>query len=169
MKNKFCILFAGAMGSSKTPIAHYLSYKLSLPILNHDILRREVGEDLLEFIQEKYEEKRDERLLDLLKRGASFIYDASIDRSWRENNLKRKLIKFGYRYFIISIDLSGEFLKKLYKVKGYQDLEGLNRTVNDHNAFLDEYGDIVGVNISDENFKNRLKLSLEAVENWMKG
>lgn len=31
MENKFLITFAGPMGSSKTPIAYYFSYRLNIP------------------------------------------------------------------------------------------------------------------------------------------
>ncbi len=43
---KKVILFAGAVGSGKTPISNYLSYKLNLPIYNNDAIRSEVIEDL---------------------------------------------------------------------------------------------------------------------------
>jgi len=41
-KEKFVILFAGAVGSSKSPIANYLSPKLNIPIFNNDAIRFEV-------------------------------------------------------------------------------------------------------------------------------
>jgi cytidylate kinase len=43
---KICITFAGAVGSSKTPISNYLSSRLNLPIFNNDTIRSEVIEDL---------------------------------------------------------------------------------------------------------------------------
>jgi len=44
-ENKFCLTFAGAAGSSKTPISNYLSTKLLLPVFNNDAIRTEVIED----------------------------------------------------------------------------------------------------------------------------
>lgn len=39
---KFCVTFAGAVGSSKTPVTHYLSCAFCLPILSNDAIRTEV-------------------------------------------------------------------------------------------------------------------------------
>lgn len=52
---QICILFAGPIGSGKSPIANYLSYKLNLPIFNNDTIRTEVREDLLKMDVEEYQ------------------------------------------------------------------------------------------------------------------
>lgn len=63
MKNKkICITFAGAVGSSKTPISNYLSTKLNLPIFNNDAIRSEVIEDLGIFDSEEHLKRRNARL-----------------------------------------------------------------------------------------------------------
>ena len=85
---KFCIVFSGAIGSSKTPISNFLSGKLNLPILCNDSLRIEITEDLGGFDEKAYASIVNKRLKEILREGISFIYDASIDRSWeflREN------------------------------------------------------------------------------------
>ena len=46
MKDKTLITFTGAVGSSKTSIAHFLSSRFGLPIFNNDAIRTEVLEDL---------------------------------------------------------------------------------------------------------------------------
>lgn len=166
MKNRFCILFAGAIGSSKTPIANYLSGILGLPSLSNDIIRREIVEDLKKFSQEKYLKRRDERLLDILRSGSSFIFDASIDRSWEQ--VKTELEKYGYEFFIISLNPSKKFLKKLWEVKNYSDLEALDRTFVEHKTFLNKYQSLIGLNITDKTFNSRIQLSFDAITKWMK-
>src|SRR3990170_7125982 len=104
MKNKYIVLFAAPVGTSKTPIAHFLSSKLSLPIHSNDAIRSEVAEDLLFFDQKEYEKLRDKRLEEIFKKGNSFIVDASIDREW--DNYKNLINESNYKVFIISIDLS---------------------------------------------------------------
>lgn len=78
-----CIAFAGVVGSSKTPIANYLSCKLNLPVFNNDAIRSGVIEDLGMLDTKVYEKRRDERLKEIIKNKISFICDASIDRSFR--------------------------------------------------------------------------------------
>ena len=166
MVNKFLITFAGVVGSSKTPIAHYLSWKLNLPIFSNDAIRTEIIEDLDSFNEEEYKKRRDQRLEQVAKSELSFIYDASVDREW--SNLKRKIEPHGYRTFIISLDLSKEFLISLHKTKGYQEtLERIDSLAADHNTFLVQYKHEIGLCIQDKDFADRLKLSYQKVKNWL--
>lgn len=163
-KEKFIITFAGPMGCSKTPVAYYLSWKLNLPILNNDAIRTEVIEDLGRFSEAEYLKRRDERIKENIEKERTFIYDASVDRAWKDwaDNLE------GYDVFIISFDFSKNFLLKLYTSKGYDEaIEEIDRFMADHEKFINQFGDKVDLRITDENFKNRLKLSLDAVEEWM--
>jgi adenylylsulfate kinase-like enzyme len=66
--NKFCLTFAGVVGSSKTPITNYLSGQLNLPVLNNDAIRTEVLEDLGEFNFDEYIKRRNERAESILKK-----------------------------------------------------------------------------------------------------
>lgn len=157
--NKFCITFAGAPGSSKTPIAYLLSQKFNLPIFNNDTIRTEVMEDLGSLIQEEYIKRRDQRFLDLIESGKSFIFDASVDRTWQE--FSDILIKNEYQSFIISMDLSKALLSKLYQIKDYkQGARDIDHFLEDHQAFLDKYGKEVTLSISDQDFSKRLELAL---------
>ena len=161
---KLCITFAGAVGSSKTPIANYLSPKLNLPIFNNDAIRSEIVEDLGNMDAEEYIQRRNERLKEIVTGGMSFIYDASADREWKNN--KQVLLDAGYEVFIISLDLSKELLTRLYKAKGYfETLERIDKLFNDHQVFLNEFSEDVGVNITDTEFKDRLEISLKAIKN----
>jgi hypothetical protein len=162
---KFCVTFAGAVGSSKTPIAHYLGCNFNLPILSNDVIRTEVREDLQSFNDEEYERRRDIRLKEMVEAGASFIYDASVDRKWK--SLKVELDKFRYECFIISLDLSKDFLAALYKAKNYPEVDGLDRLIKEHKTFLTQYRSEVLLSISDATFKDRLKLSHEALARWL--
>jgi len=163
---KKCILFAGATGCSKTPVAVYLSFKLNLPIFNNDAIRSEVIEDLKKFDEEEFIRRRDKRIEELVKSGTSFILDASIDR--QAGRVKETLRENGYQYFVISFNLSPDFIKKLYHLKGYNEsLKRIDEILSDHENFLRENGDIVGLAIDDRSFPDRLKLAIEAARNFI--
>ena len=163
-----CILFAGPVGCSKTPVAYYLSWNLGLPIFNNDTIRTEVAEDKLEYIPQdpEYLRRKDERVKELLAMKRSFISDASIDRDWK--SVIQTLDEHGFDYFIISYNLPKEKLIKMDKAKNYGNNEGLiNKWHADHEKFLAESGSIVGLNIDDNNFGNRLQQSLKVVKAFL--
>lgn len=164
MKDPFCITFAGVIGSSKTPIAHHLSWNLGLPVFCNDTLRTEVKEDRLEFDQVEYRRRRDERCKQLISRGRSFIYDASVDREW--TGLNDWLQEKNYRHFIISLDLSRELLDKIYESKGYEG-HHLEQLLSQHQNFIANHGDQIGLHITDQGFEERLNVSLLAVKSWL--
>jgi hypothetical protein len=167
MSDKFFITFAGAVGSSKTPIAYYLSWKLNLPILNNDAIRTEVSEDLGFFSEEEYKKRRNERILEVLKNNSSIIYDASIDREWK--NWEDKIINAGYKIFIISLDLSREFLTELYKKKNYHEsLNRIDKLFFDHEEFLKNFNEIINLHITEKEFNDRLEISYLAIKDWLK-
>lgn len=163
---KFCVTFAGAVGSSKTPIAHYLSCAFCLPILSNDAIRTEVKEDLGRLEEGEYEKRRNTRLANLVASGTSFIYDASVDRGWAK--LKEKIEEAGYAWFIVSMDLSKELLARLQSTKQYDDaLTYLERSIADHEAFLERHGVDVALHISDATFGDRTELSGKALRQWL--
>ena len=169
-KKPFCITFAGVVGSSKTPIAHYLSTKLNLPVFDHDYIRIELREDLLEYITgnyvKEYKKRKNERLQDIFNKKLSFIYDTSMDRRWEE--AKKNIEEYGYKWFLISLDLSKELLAKLYRIKDYkQSLKRIDNLLADHNDFLSKHADDISLHITDENFLQRLEISETAVSNWL--
>ena len=168
MKNKkICITFAGAVGSSKTPISNFISTKLNLPVYNNDAIRSEVIEDFGLLDSEEYIIRRNNRLGKIIKSKVSFICDASVDREWSE--FKNMLIKNGYQYFIISLDLSKELLTKLYIAKKYfESLERIDELINDHDVFLKNNLNDIGLHLSDDNFKNRCQISYDKIVKWMK-
>lgn len=165
MSKKLCITFAGAIGSSKTPIAHHLGWNLNLPIFNNDTIRTEVSEDCNGFDQIEFERRRDERLRIIAETGKPFIYDASVDRFWGDN---RKMIvrEAGYDIFVISIDLSKDKLQKIYTSKGYMR-EDIDKWLNDHELFLQKYPNDINLHITDSTFNERLNICLDAVQKWM--
>lgn len=165
---KRCILFAGPIGCSKTPVAIYLSWNLGLPVFNTDAIRTEVVEDKLEYIfeDEEYLQRRDQRSQKLIESGEDFIYDASVDRTWPET--KKRLEEHGYRYFIISFNLSYEFWRKLSKAKNYENNEEVfNSIFRNHDKFVEENKQIIGLTITDNNFNDRLELALRAAEKFL--
>ncbi len=167
MNKKVLITFAGAIGSSKTPIANYLSCKLNFPVLNNDAIRTEVLEDLGSFNEKEYLKRRNERIHSVLENNFSVIYDASIDREWK--NWEKKIAEVGYKTFIISLDLSKDFLIELYKIKGYHEsAQRIDQFFSNHEEFLKNHGHFVNLQITDENFKNRLEIAYSAVSEWLK-
>lgn len=167
-KKPICILFAGPVGCSKTPVAYYLSWNLGLPIFNNDAIRTEVHEDTLltNLNQDLFEERRDARLKKLINSKSSFILDASIDRIWPE--LKKLLQERGYQYFIISYNINVNLLEELYKAKEYESSrEQIEKWHTDHQNFLREYGQEVAFTIDNEIFSQRLKKSLEKAKKFI--
>ena len=165
-KKKFCISFAGAIGSSKTPIAYYLQERFNLIMLNNDIIRTEVKEDFGYLNTEEYEKRRNFRVEEMLQSGRSFIFDASIDRSW--DVFHQYLVKYDYAWFVISLDLSKELLKKLYLAKGYSEsLLVIDQYFADHEKFLSLHDSDINLHITDETFTNRLNLSEKAFTEWL--
>lgn len=165
--NKICITFAGAIGSSKTPITNFLSTKLNLPVFNNDAIRSEVSEDLGIFDSNEHLKRRNERLKEIIENGVSFICDLSVDREWKE--FRKQLTLNKYQYFIISLDLSKDFLTRLYKSKDYlESLKIIDKVINDHAIFLNDYKKDVGLHITDSDFKSRCNISYQETMKWIK-
>ena len=166
MNAPLCIAMAGPAGCSKTPVAFYLSQQLNMPIFSNDAIRTEVREDTLKLELDipKYLQRRDQRKRTLIAGKTSFIYEASIDRSWAE--LKAELAQDGYRWLVISFDLSFEFWQQICQAKGYKGVgrEQLDKWFKDHQNFRAEFGSDVGLEINDANFLRRMSLALEAVQ-----
>ncbi len=163
---KRIITFAGAVGCSKTPTAHYLSCNLGLPILNNDTIRTEIIEDMGEFDQTAYDKLRIQRTEQALMSNDVLIYDASVDRAWEK--YKANMTERGIELFVISFDLSRELLVKLYKAKGYDEsLERLDLLLEEHDKFLSKYSGDTNLRIDDEVFPKRLELALEAATVWL--
>lgn len=164
MRERYCIAFAGVPGSSKTPIAHYLSEQFGLPIFCSDAIRTEVKEDKGWFDIPEFDRRRTARLRDLVSCGRSFIHDGSLDRQW--DTFKAELSRSGYEEFAISIDLSRRFLENLYTAKGYVT-EEIDQYLADHEQFLNNYNRAIGLHITDKDFSDRLQLAAEAVKKWL--
>lgn len=165
-RKPFIITFAGVVGSSKTPVAMYLSAKLGLPIYQNDAVRTEVIEDLLHFDAAEHQRRRDERVADIFQRRLSFIGDASMDHEW--TSIRKSLVDYGYDWFIISLDLSRGLLEKLYQAKKYHESrERLDTLLSEHEAFLQAYSEDVALHITDASFSARLEQSFAAVQTWL--
>ncbi|MBU1117659.1 hypothetical protein KKD37_01720 [Patescibacteria group bacterium] len=163
---KYIVVFAGPVGSSKTPIANYLSSKFNLPTFNTDAIRSEVTEDFLSFSEDEFIKRRNSRLLSLFEKEDSFILDASIDREWK--NYQGELLKSDFKIFTISLDLSRDFLAKLYAAKNYSEsLKDIDRFIKDHQNFISQYAPIVNLSINDSNFTDRLSLSEKYLSKWL--
>lgn len=167
MKPK-CILFAGAPGSSKTPVAIYLSWNTDLPVFNNDAIRREVAEDTLNMLRSQDPEfikRQRERIEKVLKSKKSFIFDRSVDRSWQDT--KELISKYGYDYFLISFNLSEDFIRTLGRAKGYPDNEENKIWFKQHMEFVSQYSDEIDLVIDDENFGKRMSVALSSVKKFL--
>lgn len=163
---KYIVAFTGVVGSSKTPITNYLSGVFGLPSFNADAVRSEVIEDKLNYDIPEVEKRFVTRLTSMIQKGESFILDASLDRKFSE--YKHELDTSGYKLFLINMDLSREFLVKLYKAKGYDEsLKRLDQLIIDHKKFLEEFGDLVNVKIGDGLFISRLQIVENALREWL--
>jgi hypothetical protein len=165
-KKRFFITFAGVIGSSKTPIAHYLSIKLNLPIFNNDAIRSEVKGDIGFLDEEEYIRRRDIRLKEIFHSGIPFIYDASMDRAWKGK--KEVIIQTQYEPYIISLDFSKELLLQLYQqTKYYEAIPLLDTFIKDHNDFLEQYANDINLHITDKDFKDRLNIVYSNVKKYL--
>jgi predicted kinase len=175
MTKPFVITFAGPPGTSKSPIALYLSHTLRLPVIQMDAIRMEVREDLSiddpadPRVRGEFIKRAHERYRLLLKEGVSFIDDSSADRSWKQkpDDQFYQLQEHGYGYFIISMDLSKDCIARLH---------GANRSLArgmaddyfaDHQEFLRLYGDDVGVSVTDGTFLDRMAVCERAVRQFL--
>ena len=184
MSKPYAVVFAGVPGSSKTIIAYYLSGKFGLPMFSNDQLRYEVKEDMLvdglvlkedllakginqPLALAEFERRLTSRMEELIATGRPLIIDGSVDRRWPER--KNQLIKHGYDWFMINMELSRGFLEHLFSATGRANfIPQLDKYFADHQAFFKKYGGEVAVEINDFNFSNRTIVATKALEKYTK-
>jgi len=161
---KLFITFAWVPGCGKSPIANYVSINFGIPILNNDFLRAEVVENLWYFDEKEHKNRFWARLDLALSKNDILIWDFSVDRKWDE--LKEKLIEKDFKFFIISFDLSRKFIESLYRNKKYDIyFDWLEKYLLEHEKFVQTYKEDIWFVINEENYWERLKLSLKEIEN----
>jgi hypothetical protein len=141
-----------------------------------DAIRMEVREDLLvddinePAAHDEYLKRSHDRYQTLLHDGICFIDDSSADRSWKQHKDDQyyQLEEHGYDYFIISMDVSREFIDKLYRANKSYSAKEADRFFEDHQKFLELYGADIGVHITDENFLTRMSVCHDAVSEFLK-
>jgi predicted kinase len=163
--HKFVIMFSGVPGTSKSQIAHHLSWNLGLPIFSNDILRTEIYAEMGHFDNDAYIKLRDIRLDQLMASGKSFIYDASVDRQWPQ--AKKWIYDNGYECFVISLNFSKNFIEGLYKAKEDTHVEMVDQWFQEHTTFLKEYPKATSISIGNDDFAQRLDISLRKVSAWI--
>lgn len=173
MEKPYAVVFAGVPGTSKTPISHHLSCEFGLPILSADQIRYEVREDLrLDDINrpggvKEFEKRLGSRFKKILDSKTSVIIDGSIDRRWPER--KPKLVDAGYDWYMISMEMSKSFLLKLYADTGrswWAD-EYLDLYLTQHEEFLTKFQRDVDLEISDDNFADRLEVAAKGLTKFL--
>jgi hypothetical protein len=174
MKQPFIITFAGVPGTSKSSIAHYLSITFQLPIISTDEIRFEVREDWrLDTIvgntkaQEEFSKRMTLRTQKLLASKHPFIFDGSQDRHWATR--KQQFTDAGYRWFLIDMELSKDFLVDLFEATGRTDFarEHLDNYLKQHQDFMQQHAADINLRITDETFPNRLQLSAKALQKFI--
>ena len=133
-------------------------------------MRREAQEDAIGQTpnSDRYLKLRDARAEACLKLGNSFIYDASIDRTW--TGKKSLLEQYDYRWFIISLDLSAGLLDQIAKAVGsHESTEDKARWYQDHQDFLLKHRSEIKLVITDQNFAERTTVALDAVRTFLAG
>lgn len=169
MKKPKVILFAGPPASGKSQLATYLSWNLGLPMFSNDAVRLEIKMNAKKKDQspsnEDYFKLQEKYLNELAAKNRSFIYDASVDRSWPE--LKKKLT--GFDTYIISLDFNDEFIKESLRIKRYYDTEEkYQQWIDEHKSFVNKYSDEINLTIDDGNFLERNEIVLKAVAAFLK-
>ena len=169
MNNDYCITFAGPIGCSKSPVAHYISMAFGWPIFSHDAVRHEVMEDTRNPILDVklLEERIAERTKFITQKNSSIIYDASQDRHW-----DRFISAFHktppYEFGVISFDLSQDFYEEILKAKHYDStLLRAKKLLADHEAFVRQYREVIICSITDATFADRLYIAEEAVRKFV--
>lgn len=167
------MVFGGVPGTSKTPIAHYLSCEFGLPIFSTDQIRYEVREDLrISDINipggvEEFEKRQRSRYERLISSKKSFIFDGSMDRKWAER--KSHFTRAGYDCFLINIELTKPFLVKLFAETGRASWadDHLDNYLEQHRNFLAEFKSEINVQIDDSSFADRLEIAAEGLRNFL--
>lgn len=166
MPKPFCITFAAPVGASKTPIATYLSWNLGLPIWNNDAIRSEIAEDTGSCTQEELLRRCNARIPKLLASRRSFIGDVSVNQIW--STYASWFEQAGYDVYIIAIDLTRDHLERMYLAKGYHDsLQRLDQLMETHNRFMEAYGKLCALRITEKEFPDRLEFVLTHVQQWL--
>ena len=159
-------------GSSKSIITYSLSIAFSLPIFSTDNIRNEVREDLLvSNINEpralkEYKRRQEQRFQETLKSSQSFIRDGSVDRHWQE--IKEQINTAGYRWCLIDMELSRDFMINLYKKTNRAwAIEELDAYLVQHTNFMKKYSSDITIKITDQLFKKRNSVAEAAVRKFL--
>ncbi|MEX1995425.1 MAG: hypothetical protein WD887_01475, partial [Candidatus Saccharimonadales bacterium] len=105
-----------------------------------------------------------QRRLEVLATGRPIIFDGSVDRRWEET--KTQLQDAGYDWFMIELGLSKEFLVRLLNSTGRSKFveTQLDNYLQHHQEFAAKYDEDITLKITDDTFKDRLRVSAEALE-----
>lgn len=136
----------------------------------------EVREDMLSddnddpAVRKEFLDRSVSRYQALLQKGVCFIDDSSADRSWKQQPGDQyfQLKDHGYDYFIISMDLSADFIRKLHGANHSLSRDYLNKYYDGHQKFLEAYVADVALSITDDNFLRRMELCENAVSEFLK-
>jgi hypothetical protein len=156
-----CICFAAAPGSGISSISYRLSWELDLPIFSNNSIRNEIRsqQEIPGLDVEAYNTRREQYLEKLFGYNRSFIYDASVDRKWGE--FKQDLEQRGYRWLLISLDFSLEFVRTLNTHNpGRIADEHMANYAKHHEDFLAQHREDINLHITEDTFPQRFELSL---------
>ena len=172
MSKPYAVVFAGVPGSSKSIVAHELSCQFGLPIFSTDNLRFEVQEDLRSpninrpDALEEFHKRYAERWKGFLALRGSIIRDGSVDRTWPA--VKADLQSAGYDWFMIGMELSQDFMEKLYLETARPiSATQLPAYQAQHEAFVQEFGSDIDLRITDELFPERRAVAVAGFQRFL--
>lgn len=168
----YVVTFAGVPGTSKSIISQHLSCTFYIPSFANDRVRDEVKEEFLTAdindpdALAEYERRAATRRGVLFDTHKSFIIDSSVDRKWEQ--IKQQIQNAGYAYFLISMELSEEFMMNLYsKTNRHEAIDLLPHYMEQHQNFTKQFSQDISIAITDNLFNQRLLAAEEALQKFL--
>ena len=171
MNQPYVICFSGMPGTFKSQLAHRISLQYALPRFERDLLREEAKtdhdtDDVNDPLALKQFNETTQRLVDdLLSRKISFVLDSSVDRRWPE--IKSQLTAAGYKFMVISLDLSEGYVRSFYERYATDNLPHFEGYSAQHQAFVQEHQADIALSIKDADIPRRIELALAAVARFL--
>ena len=171
MSKPFVVCFAGVPGCGKSSVAHFLGITFRLPRFERDKIRNEIKADfnttdinVPEALSEFNRVSR-ERYVELIDAKVSYILDSSVDRKWEE--VKKEHEDRGYSFLLISFDMSRKWVARVYENFHNEHQFNEDGYFEEHAMFLDEHGVDIDLSITDKTFSDRIKLSEQAMRDFL--
>ena len=144
---KIFVLFSGVAGSGKSFLAKKIEERFKAVRINNDDIRDIIRDEIAPKVN--MEEIKPQELLQgylhflyekISKKNGMIILDSSMDRSFESVRMTAK--QYGYKIFLIRIDLPRETLEKQIRQRTDKDpgpyIRDLDKQIGDHQRFSAE-------------------------------